>query len=227
MALILNINTAINPASVCLARDSNTLSFAQSTHQKDHASWLHLAVKQIIADAGVNLKDTEAIAVTAGPGSYTGLRIGLAAAKGLSFSLGIPLIAINLLEVMAGAIKTETANFYCPVVDARRMEVFMAVYGRNMETIIAPRAMIVKPDSFNSLQEKGKVIFIGDGCDKIKKVIPPSNAVFSEREVTAMHMVELSDNNFRDKRFADTAYSEPFYLKEFFSATYSLDGEKS
>ncbi len=220
MALILNINTAINPASVCLARDSNTLSFAQSTHQKEHASWLHLAVKQIIADAGANLKDTEAIAVTAGPGSYTGLRIGLAAAKGLSFSLGIPLIAINLLEMMARAIKTEDADFYCPVVDARRMEVFMAVFGRNMETIIEPCAMVVKPDSFISLQEKGKIIFIGDGCDKVKKMIPPSNSVFSDREVTAKDMVELSVNNFRDKKFADIAYSEPFYLKEFYSAAH-------
>lgn len=160
MAFILNINTAINPASVCMARDSQTLSFAQSTHQKEHASWLHLAVKQIIAYAGIKLKDTEAIAVTAGPGSYTGLRIGLAAAKGLSFGLNIPLIAINLLEMMAQAIKTEGADFYCPVVDARRMEVFMAVYGRNMEPIISPCAMIVKPDSFYSLQEKGKIIFV-------------------------------------------------------------------
>jgi tRNA threonylcarbamoyladenosine biosynthesis protein TsaB len=124
MAFILNINTAINPASVCLARDSQTLSFAQSTHQKEHASWLHLAVKQIIADAGIDFKDTEAIAVTAGPGSYTGLRIGLAAAKGLSFALDIPLIAINLLEIMAQAIRSEVADFFCPVVDARRMEVF-------------------------------------------------------------------------------------------------------
>lgn len=217
MAFILNINTAINPASVCLAQDLKTLSFAQSTHQKEHASWLHLAVKQIIAEAGANLKDTEAIAVAAGPGSYTGLRIGLAAAKGLSFSLNIPLIAINLLEVMAQAIRTEVADFFCPVVDARRMEVFMAVYGRNMDIIIAPCAMIVKPDSFYSLQERGKIIFIGDGCDKIKKIIPGSNAEFSDKEVTAMDMVELSANNYREKRFADITYSEPFYLKEFYS----------
>jgi len=220
MALILNINTAINPASVCLARDSQTLSFAQSTHQKEHASWLHLAVKQIIADAGTNLKDTEAIAVTAGPGSYTGLRIGLAAAKGLSFALDIPLIVINLLEMMAQAITTEIADFYCPVVDARRMEVFMAVYGRNMDTIISPCAMIVKPDSFYSLQERGKIIFVGDGCDKIKKIIPASNVIFTDKEVTAMDMVELSANNFREKRFADIAYSEPFYLKEFYSTAH-------
>ena len=220
MAFILNINTAINPASVCLARDSQTLSFAQSTHQKEHASWLHLAVKQIIADAGTNLKDTEAIAVTAGPGSYTGLRIGLAAAKGLSFALDIPLIVINLLEMMAQAITTEIADFYCPVVDARRMEVFMAVYGRNMDTIISPCAMIVKPDSFYSLQERGKIIFVGDGCDKIKKIIPASNVIFTDKEVTAMDMVELSANNFREKRFADIAYSEPFYLKEFYSTAH-------
>ena len=121
---------------------------------------------------------------------------------------------------MANAIGTEVADFYCPVIDARRMEVFMAVYGRNMDTIIAPCAMIVKPDSFYSLQERGKIIFIGDGCDKIRKIIPGSNVEFSDKEVTAMDMVELSANNFSEKRFADTAYSEPFYLKEFYSDTH-------
>ena len=218
MALILNINTAFNPASACLARESQTLSFAQSTHQKEHASWLHLAVKQIIAEAGTSVKDIEAIAVTAGPGSYTGLRIGLAAAKGLSFALGIPLIAINLLEMMALAIKTDDADFFCPVVDARRMEVFMAVYGRNMEPVIGPCALIVKPDSFYSLQERGKIIFIGDGSVKIKKIIPHSNASFSNKDVTAKDMVKISANNFSQKRFADTAYAEPYYIKEFYSA---------
>ena len=200
-----------------MARDSQTLSFAQSTHQKDHASWLHPAVKQIIADAGTSLKDTGAIAVTTGPGSFTGLRIGLAAAKGLSFALDIPLIAINLLEMMARAINTEDADFFCPVVDARRMEVFMAVYGRKMEIVVAPCAMIIKPDSFYSLQERGKIIFIGDGSLKIQKVIPHSNAVFSDKNVTAMDMVKISDNNFKQKRFADTVYAEPLYIKEFYS----------
>jgi tRNA threonylcarbamoyladenosine biosynthesis protein TsaB len=220
MAFILNINTAINPASVCLGRDSQTLSFAQSTHQKEHASWLHLAVQQIIAEAGTSMKRVEAIAVTTGPGSYTGLRIGLAAAKGLSFALDIPLIAINLLEMMAQAIGTEDADFFCPAVDARRMEVFMAVYGRKMEPVVAPCALEVKPDSFYSLQERGKIIFIGDGSEKIKRLIPPSNAAFSKKDVTAMDMVGLSAYNFKEKRFADTAYVEPLYIKGFYSAAH-------
>jgi tRNA threonylcarbamoyladenosine biosynthesis protein TsaB len=189
MAFILNINTATNPASVCLARDTQTLSFAQSTYQKDHASWLHPAVKQIIADAGLSIKDTEAIAVTTGPGSYTGLRIGLSAAKGLSFALNIPLIAINLLEVMARAAKTERADFFCPVIDARRMEVFMAVYDKNMETVVAPCAVIVEPGSFFSLQARGKIVFIGNGSEKIKQTISHSNVIFSNRVVSSMDMI--------------------------------------
>jgi len=218
MALILNINTAGSPASVCLARDTQTLSFAQSTYQKDHASWLHPAVKQIIADAGLSIKDTEAIAVTTGPGSYTGLRIGLSAAKGLSFALNIPLIAINLLEVMARAAKTERADFFCPVIDARRMEVFMAVYDKNMETVVAPCAVIVEPGSFFSLQARGKIVFIGNGSEKIKQTISHSNVIFSNRVVSSMDMIGLSANNFEEKRFVDTAYVEPLYIKEFYSA---------
>jgi tRNA threonylcarbamoyladenosine biosynthesis protein TsaB len=218
MAFILNINTAVSPASVCMARDMQALSFAQSTNQKEHASWLHPALKQVITDAGLGLKDIEAIAVTTGPGSYTGLRIGLSAAKGLSFALNIPLIAINLLEMMAHSVKTEEADYFCPVIDARRMEVFMAVYDKNMETVVAPCAMIVEPGSFYSWQAKGRIIFIGNGSEKIKQTIDHSNAVFSNRVVSSMDMIKMSENNFRDKRFADPAYVEPLYIKEFYSA---------
>jgi len=218
MAFILNINTAVGPASVCVARDIQTLTFAQSTNQNEHASWLHPAVKQVIMDAGLGLKEIEAIAVTVGPGSYTGLRIGLSAAKGLSFALNIPLIAINLLEVMAHVVKTEEADFICPVIDARRMEVFMAVYNKNMETIMAPCALIVEPDSFYSLQARGKIVFVGNGSEKIKRTIADSNVIFSNRVVSSTDMIELSANSFGEKKFADAAYIEPLYIKEFYSA---------
>ena len=218
MAFILNINTASNPASVCLARDTQGLSFAQSTHQKDHAAWLHPAVKQIIAEAGQSLMDIQAIAVTAGPGSYTGLRIGLSAAKGLSFALDIPLISINLLEIMAYAVKAEEVDFVCPVIHARKMEVFMAVYDRNLGTIVPPCALNIKQDSFDSLLAKGRIVFVGDGIETIKKVIDPRDAVFSNREVNAKDMIELTANKFDEKRFADTTYIEPLYIKEFYSA---------
>jgi tRNA threonylcarbamoyladenosine biosynthesis protein TsaB len=144
--------------------------------------------------------------------------VGLSAAKGLCFALNIPLIAINTLDVMAHAIKGEEADFYCPVIDARRMEVFMAVYGKNMETITNPCAMIIDGNSFDALLAVGKIIFAGNGMKKIRKIICHPNAIFSNSTTTAADMVRLSDDKFTQKKFADTAYTEPFYIKEFYSA---------
>lgn len=217
MAIILNIDTAINSASVCLSEEGQSLQFALNGNQQDHASWLHVAIKKLIADAGLSVKDLEAIAVTIGPGSYTGLRVGLSAAKGLCFALNIPLIGINTLDVMADAVKKEDADFYCPVIDARRMEVFMAVYNKDMGTIINPCAMIIEENSFDSLLASGKIIFSGNGSEKIRKIICHPNAIFKNLTTTAADMAGLSENKFAEKKFADTAYTEPFYIKEFYS----------
>jgi tRNA threonylcarbamoyladenosine biosynthesis protein TsaB len=218
MAIILNIDTAINSASLCLSKEAQSLQFALNSNQQDHASWLHLAIKKIIADAGLRVKDLKAIAVTIGPGSYTGLRVGLSAAKGFCFALDIPLISINTLEMMADAVKNEEADLFCPVIDARRMEVFMAVYNKDMETIINPCAMIVKENSFDSLLASGKVIFSGNGSEKTRKINFHPNALFKNSTTTAADMVRLSEDKFVQKKFSDTAYTEPFYIKEFYSA---------
>lgn len=218
MAITLNIDTAISTASVCLSKEAQSLQFALNSNQQDHASWLHIAVKKVIADAGLSVKDLEAIAVTIGPGSYTGLRVGLSAAKGLCFALDIPLMAINTLDVMAHAIKGEEADFYCPVIDARRMEVFMAVYGKKMETITNPCAMIIEENSFDVQLASGRIIFAGNGSEKIRKIICHPNAIFKNTTTTAADMVRLSADKFAQKKFADTAYTEPFYIKEFYSA---------
>jgi tRNA threonylcarbamoyladenosine biosynthesis protein TsaB len=217
MAITLNIDTAISTASVCLSKEGQSLQFALNSNQQDHASWLHMAVKKVMADAGVGIKDLEAIAVTIGPGSYTGLRVGLSAAKGLCFALDIPLMAINTLDVMANAVQGEEADFYCPVIDARRMEVFMAVYGKNMETITNPCATIIDETSFDSLLAVGKTIFTGNGGEKIRKIICHPNAIFRNSTTTAADMVRLSAEKFSQKKFADIAYTEPFYIKEFYS----------
>ncbi|MEP7373345.1 MAG: tRNA (adenosine(37)-N6)-threonylcarbamoyltransferase complex dimerization subunit type 1 TsaB [Chitinophagaceae bacterium] len=217
MAIILNIDTAISTASVCLSKEDQSLQFALNSNHQDHASWLHVAIKNVIAEAGMGVKDLEAMAVTIGPGSYTGLRVGLSTAKGLCFALGIPLICINTLEVMAYAVRNEEANLVCPVIDARRMEVFMAVYNKNMETIVSPCAMIIEENSFNSMLVSGKIIFSGNGSEKIKKVVCHPNAIFENSTTTAADMVKLSENKFVEKKFADTAYTEPFYIKEFYS----------
>ncbi len=217
MAIILNIDTAISIASVCLSKEGKAAQFAVNPDRQDHASWLHIAVKNVVTNAGLNVKDLDAIAVTIGPGSYTGLRVGLSAAKGLCFALSIPLNSINTLEVMAHALNNGNADFYCPVIDARRMEVFMAVYDKKLQTIVGPCAMIIEKNSFDLFLEAGRVIFTGNGTDKLKKIIDHPNALFDNSITTAADMVKLSENKFMEKRFADIAYTEPFYIKEFYS----------
>ena len=217
MAIILNIDTAVESASVCLAKDTQPVQFAINNNQRDHASWLHSSIQKIISDAGLTTKDIEAIAVTIGPGSYTGLRVGLSAAKGLCYALNIPLIAINTLEVIATGVKEDQADMICPLIDARRMEVFMAVYDKQMQEIIKPCAMIIEPDSFNSLLQSGKIAFAGNGSKKLQKIIVHSNAIFNNFIATSIDMIILSAKKYVEKNFASLSYVEPFYNKEFYS----------
>jgi tRNA threonylcarbamoyladenosine biosynthesis protein TsaB len=217
MAIILNIDTAVDSASVCLAIEAKPIQFAINNNQKDYASWLHPAIIKLISNTELNLHDIEAIAITIGPGSYTGLRVGLAAAKGLCFVLNIPLIAINTLEMMASAIKETDADYLCPLIDARRMEVFMSVYDKYMQEIIKPSAIIIEPDSFNTLLASGKIIFSGNGSEKLKNIIVHSNAIFNNSKATASDMVHLSEKKFAEKKFADMVFAEPLYIKEFYS----------
>jgi tRNA threonylcarbamoyladenosine biosynthesis protein TsaB len=217
MAIILNIDTAVATASICLSLEAKSLQLVINEDRQDHASWLHIAIQEVLANAGLTIKDIEAIAVTIGPGSYTGLRVGLSTAKGLSFAMNIPLITINTLKMMANAMVKEDGDFFCPLIDARRMEVFTAVYNKKLETIIEPCAMILEPVSFNSLLLSGKVIFSGNGMEKCRKMINHPNALYSNIEATAINMISLSEDYFRKKMFVDVAYTEPFYIKEFHS----------
>jgi tRNA threonylcarbamoyladenosine biosynthesis protein TsaB len=218
MAIILNIDTALETASLCLAREAQVIASSMSVHQRDHASWFHPALQKLMTDAGVDMKGIDAIAITIGPGSYTGLRVGLAAAKGLCFVLQIPLIPVNTLEMLACASITQDADLICPLIDARRMEVFMALYDTSLVRLIEPQAMVIDPNSFNSLLLSNKILFCGNGNKKLKAMVNHPNAFFSDKTVFATDMVQLSEKYFREKIFADTAYVEPFYLKEFYSA---------
>lgn len=219
MAIILNIDTSGEMASICLARDGNSMVQDVNMSQKDHASWISLAIRKIVDETGLEMKDIEAVAVTFGPGSYTGLRVGLATAKGLCFALGMPLINVNTLEMMVNAVQRENiqADFFCPVIDARRMEVFTAIYDESLLEIVKPCAQIIDSNSFSSFLASGKVLFSGNGTEKLKKVLFHSNALFSSVIGTAADMIVLAEKKFNEKKFADLAYAEPFYLKEFYS----------
>ena len=199
MAVILNIDTAIETASVCLSRDGKTSTLLKSDNLRNHATWLHSAIQLALQKEAIALKQIEAIAVTIGPGSYTGLRIGLSAAKGLCFSLNIPLIAINTLKVMAHATINEQGDLLCPLIDARRNEVFTAVYDKTLKEVLQPANTIINEKSFEDLLIKHKIIFSGNGSLKLKGIINNPNAVFSNSAANAADMASISEGYYRIK----------------------------
>ena len=231
MALILNIDTAVNTASVCLAKDATILSIAKNVRkdslgdkQKDHAVWLHIAIKEMFEKNDLELKTIDAVAVTSGPGSYTGLRITMATAKGICFALDKPLITLNTLLVMANAAKNvrkdspgEKADLFCPMIDARRMEVFTALYSIDLQIVKEPSAIVVNEKSFDEELSVNSICFFGNGSNKFRAMKNHQRAVFSDITMDALSMVSLSENKFRQKEFADLAYAEPIYLKEFYT----------
>jgi tRNA threonylcarbamoyladenosine biosynthesis protein TsaB len=221
MALILNIDTAMEKASISLAREGTTLALAENVAQKEHASWLHPAIEQMMQDTGYRLRDLQAVAVTAGPGSYTGLRVGMAAAKGFCFALNIPLITEDTLKVMAFAAKEQLSeiDLLCPMIDARRMEVFTAVYRNDLTLILPSTAMVVDENSFTPWLKDHQVSFFGGGSDKCKPIIRGPRACFSEVNYHAGYLGILSFLRYLQGEFTGLAYSEPAYTKEFYTHT--------
>lgn len=215
MSYILNIDTAVTTASVCLAQDEQAIGLKTNPSQKDHAAWLHIAIRDLVQEAGINLSQLDALAISAGPGSYTGLRVGMSAAKGLCYALNKPLIAINTLQMMAAAARDQSEELLCPMIDARRMEVFTAVYDQNLAEIMPPTNLIIDRHSFDSLLNRFFVTFFGNGSDKFKNISESINAHFKMIEVNAKNMMSLSFNEFRQERFANLAYTEPYYGKDF------------
>ncbi len=217
MSLILNIDTALETASVCIAKNGKALQSATNDNQKDHAAWLHTAVSGIIKKSGYLISQLEAVAVSIGPGSYTGLRVGLAAAKGLCYALHIPLLAINTLEIIALSVKEEATDLICPLVDARRMEVFTAVYDKELREKYSPVAMVIEAASFASLLATHKILFCGSGHKKVQAMISSPNALYSGTISNAEHLAQLSQHHFQLKQFADLVSTEPLYIKEFYA----------
>jgi tRNA threonylcarbamoyladenosine biosynthesis protein TsaB len=222
LALLLNIDTATDTASVCISEEGVIIAYRENNDKKQHASFVHTAIDNLFQKSGKDLKRIDAISVTAGPGSYTGLRVGLATAKGFCFALGKPLITINTLKVMTKAALTEEKFaaqqiLFCPMIDARRMEVFTALYNSRMETKLHPTAMLLENSTFNSWLQDFSIIFFGNGSEKFKGIASHKNASFTTIEFNAVHLSMLAEQAFSKKEFADVAYEEPTYVKEFFS----------
>jgi len=218
MSLILNIDTAQETAFVSLVENGKLMGFEQNENQKDHAAFLHLAVKKIMTTFQKDLSNLDAIAVTKGPGSYTGLRVGMSAAKGLCYALQKPLITICTLKMMAQsaiALATEENALICPMIDARRMEVFTAVYQNLLNELVAPMALILNKDSFSEMLNRGKIVFLGSGSGKFNNLIGHENAIFLQPNSYIEAMACLSYNAYQSSEYDDLATVTPTYLKDY------------
>ena len=217
MALILHIDTAVQTASVSLAKDEKIIGTVTNSHEKESASWLHTAIQSLLQANSHTLKQLDAIAVSKGPGSYTGLRVGMAAAKGLCYVLSKPLITINTLQMMCAAAH-HSAQLLCPMIDARRMEIFTALYDSSLAEVMPSTNMILEKTSFEEWLEKYSINFFGNGSLKAMNVIQHRNATFINVNASAVNMVFLAAQKFEQRQFSDIAYTEPFYGKAFHSS---------
>ncbi|TDE47067.1 tRNA (adenosine(37)-N6)-threonylcarbamoyltransferase complex dimerization subunit type 1 TsaB [Flavobacterium rhamnosiphilum] len=219
MEYILNIETATKNCSVALAKDGKTILCKEIAEEGySHAERLHVFIEEIIKEAGITLNDLSAIAVSQGPGSYTGLRIGVSAAKGLCYALDIPLIAVDTLQALASQV-TISSGLIIPMIDARRMEVYSAVFAPNLERKREVLAEIITENSFEDLKET--LYFVGDCAEKCKSVLTKENYVFLDEIVypSAKEMSAISFDKFKKSDTVDVAYFEPYYLKDFMITT--------
>ena len=225
MSCILNIETATNVCSVAVSFDGKIIFQKENTTGPSHAALLGVFVAESLEAVRKNNHKLDAVAVSCGPGSYTGLRIGVSEAKGLCYGFGIPLIAVKSLEVMAKKVlDTQSGisedDLLCPMIDARRMEVYAAIYNSKLDVLRDTAADIVDNDSYRNFLDKQKVVFFGNGAEKCKDVLIHDNAIFIDGIYpSAKHMIELSEKAFNNKFFVDVAYFEPFYLKDFVATT--------
>jgi len=221
LAFILNIETSTKNCSVSIAENGELLSLKEiNTGNYSHAEMLHPLILESLKESNIELSKIDAMAVGKGPGSYTGLRIGVSATKGLCFANNLPLISINSLEILAHAQQIEDQGYLVPMIDARRMEVYSAIFDRNHKLIGETKAKIIDQNSYSKYLEEGNVYFFGDGAEKCKELITHDNAKFIEGQFpSAKQMAMLSFNKYKEDDFENVAYFEPFYLKDFIVTT--------
>ncbi len=214
--MILNIETATKNCSVSISKEGKTIALKElNDGNYSHAEKLHKLIEQVALEAKIDLSDLKAIAVSKGPGSYTGLRIGVSAVKGLCFALDLPMISVNTLQSLALSVSIDK-GYKIPLLDARRMEVYSQVFNDKNEKIRDVHAEIIDSDSFSEFLNADKVYFFGDGAEKCKEIITHKNAVFIDNKFpSAKEMSVISYEKYRNNCFEDVAYFEPFYLKEF------------
>jgi len=231
MSVILSIETATEVCSVALAQDGELLALKESANSNEHASHLTLFIQEVLEEARIKLNALDAVAVSKGPGSYTGLRIGVSAAKGLCYSLDKPLIAVSTLKALAyqalslyPALKNPE-TLICPMIDARRMEVFTALYNQHLEEICPIDALILDQHTFDDFS-RYTIAVIGNGAGKCTELFAGSKNIIFPGNVrnSAKAIASMATSMFHNKAFVDTAYFEPYYLKDFIAGKPKVKG---
>jgi tRNA threonylcarbamoyladenosine biosynthesis protein TsaB len=215
MAFILNIETATKNCSVCLAKDGVAVAVAEYAGEGyAHAEKLHVFIEEVLQKTGITFKDLTAVAVSMGPGSYTGLRIGVSAGKGLCYALNLPMVAIETLELLARKI-TVSEGIIIPMIDARRMEAYTAVFDKGYHKLRDTEAEIIIPESFHEIS--GKLHLVGDGAAKCREVLTSERFIYHDEVIypSSVEMAALSFDKYKKSDTVDVAYFEPFYLKDF------------
>lgn len=213
---ILNIETSTKNCSVSIAQNGKTIALKEVAEESfSHSEKLHVFIDNLLKENQITYKDLNAVALSGGPGSYTGLRIGTSTAKGLCFALDIPLIAVDTLLVLAKQVNED--SLIIPMIDARRMEVYTAIFDATHNPATPVQALVIDENSFAEISEKA--VLVGDGAAKCKEVLNRENFIFLDeiRYPSAREMSEISFDKFQKKEFEDIAYFEPFYLKEFYT----------
>ncbi|AWH83957.1 tRNA (adenosine(37)-N6)-threonylcarbamoyltransferase complex dimerization subunit type 1 TsaB [Flavobacterium album] len=218
MGFILNIETATKNCSVCIAKDGAVVSLLEYAGEGyAHAEKLHVFIEEALKEAGITFKALDAVAVSMGPGSYTGLRIGVSAAKGLCYALSIPLIAIDTLEVLARKIQVQE-GVIIPLIDARRMEAYTAIFDSNYQKLRETRAEIITETSFE--ETSGQIHLLGDGAAKCREMLSNPRFIYHDDIIypSSAEMAAVSFGKYQNQDFVDVAYFEPYYLKDFLIA---------
>ena len=220
MNYILHIDTTTKKCSVALAQDGELMIQKELLSEEfSHSEQLHPFIEEVLKESGLKSSSLSAIAISKGPGSYTGLRIGVAAAKGLCFALDLPLIALNTLEIMVQPYEVSPYSFIIPMLDARRMEVYTAIFDETKKWIQETMAEVLTENTFTSIVNEQSCLIIGDGAIKFKTLHPKINASYTNEihYPVAKDMITLAWKKFNAKEFEDLAYFEPFYLKDFYT----------
>ena len=224
MILCLETSTAV--CSVALVENGNVIALRESLDGQNHAEKITIFIDEVMKEAGLTYKDLDAVATSMGPGSYTGLRIGVSTAKGLCYAMEKPLIAIDTLAAMAYGFKDykttglqdyKLGSILCPMIDARRMEVYTAFFNEKLERISETEALVIDENSFMEMKQDNHLYLFGDGADKLASLFENDEriTVVEKFHCSASYMAELADKAFKNNDFVDTAYFEPFYLKNF------------